>query len=154
METRFFHSSKNPITEVYDVPEEKKSFNFEVVKPNGLWFGKNDEWDELIKHTNSELFKYTYKYELVINFDNFLIIDDIDKLYDLIDKYWINSQMSIDWAKVSQEYDGIYFDNYFDICKPIKWNSNRQTNWFITLDASSGCIFKARCVRSISEIPI
>ncbi len=151
---RFFHLSKNLITEVYNVPEDKNSFSYDQIKPNGLWFGKNDEWDNFIKYTDSELFKYSYKYELEINFNNFLIINNIDKLDDLIKKYWKSSQYSINWKRISEEYDGIYFDNYWNIYECVKWNCNRQIIWFTSLDASSGCIFKASCVKLISEIPI
>lgn len=147
----FYHWARSPI------PNGKPDFrvykqNQYLMKPVGFWFSKNYEWIEWCESEGcicSRESALTYK--LDINFTNVLVIDTIEKLFWLKSKYGIVK--NIDWDKVSNDYDGIYFDNYYEIKSHLR--TNRLFNeylWYFGIDVNSGCIFNCRIIKNFVQI--
>ena len=142
---QFYHWSRVTIPNAkFDYRSYKQ--NQYLMKPVGLWFSKNHEW---IDWCESEGYGYSretsYVYKLDIKFSNVLIIDTIEKLFWLKSKYGIFK--NINWDQVALDYDGIYFDNYYEIKSHLR--TNRLFNeylWYFGIDVNSGCIFNCRII--------
>ncbi len=136
----FTHLSKKPINSIHD--EKPCKSNNSALKPKGLWFSKNNEWEEFCIGAG---WTNNYEYELEIDFDNFLIIDTIEKLEQLIEKYYNPKTTCIKWNLIVKKYNGIYFNNYHSILNYVRSKSifDLKYIWFYSVDVNSGCIFKA-----------
>ncbi len=147
---KYIHLSNRIINSIYD--EKPTKLNNTMLKPKGLWFSKNYEWKEFCE--NNELWTYLYEYELDIDFDNFLIINTIEKLDNFVKKYYNPKTTCIKWNSVLKDYNGIYFDNYFAIKKYIfeKKRFNQDYIWFFGVDVNSGCVFRQSSVKSFVQI--
>jgi len=145
----FTHLSNNILESIYDT-KPKKSDNIEL-KPSGLWFSKNNEWKEFCD--SEDFLKYQHEYRLEIDFENFLIIDTIEKLDDFVKKYFNKKNNCIEWKQIVEKYNGIYFDNYTQVKKYMYEHHkifNFTYSWFLSVDVNSGCIFKGSSVKSFS----
>ncbi len=143
------HYSNKTIDKIYNTDKSKKVFN--EYKPIGLWFSKNDEWS--IFNEDTGLFAYNHKYNLNLDFSNILVIDTFEKLKNFHNKYsylrWEGTNIEfIKWAELYDIYDGIYFDNYYEIKNSLMFDN--KYIWFYTIDVNSGCIFNAKCVKSFN----
>jgi hypothetical protein len=149
--TEFYHWSRVPILNVkLDYRTYKQ--NQYLIKPVGLWFSKNYEW---IDWCESEGFGYSREsscaYQLEINFTNVLVINTIEKLSWLKSKYKIYK--NIDWNRVATDYDGIYFDNYYEIKSHLITNKLfNEYLWYFGIDVNSGCIFNCRIIKNLFQV--
>ena len=95
-------------------------------------------------------------YQLDINMENFIVIDEIDKLIKFQYEYGIKEgyfKNYINWAKVKEKYDGIFFDNYQKIkLECNKHNKLHELIWFYAIDVSSGCIFNVECIKCLAKL--
>lgn len=149
----FYHWTRNKIDKLKPIKYEQNSY----FKPSGLWFSKDFEWLEWCDGSGLGLGSGSRCYELEISFDKFIIIDTFEKLMEFKINYAFVNQWNfdcIDWNKVSEEYDGIYFDNYYLIKSMCERHQHllMSLTWFYALDINSGCIFNIDCVKKITEI--
>lgn len=138
----------------------------ETVKPQGLWFSIGNDffrW-ELNEGTLINGTKYLYKINLKNHYTTELY-NPINKpvliLYpkmieDFLDEYRYyqdkeNNSFLYDFVldnkKIKKNYSGILFKDY-------RKNHNSKTNFYNTIDASSGVIWDKRVLVSIKEIYI
>jgi hypothetical protein len=146
---KYIHLSNKLINLIYD--EKPNKLNNCMLKPKGLWFSKNNEWEEFCTSTG---WTYLYKYELDVDFDNFLILDTIKKLDDFVKKYSNPKTTCIKWNKVLGDYSGIYFDNYLEL-KQYVYDTKQfdiQYTWFFAVDINSGCIFAKSNVKAFELV--
>ncbi len=149
-QTKYIHLSNQLINLIHDVKPTKS--NNTGLKPNGLWFSKNNEWKEFCESNN--LWTYLYEYELDIDFDNFLILDTTKKLDDFVKKYYSPKTTCIKWNSVMKDYSGIYFDNFIAIRKYImeKKKFTMDYIWFLGVDINSGCVFRQSSVKAFVQV--
>ncbi len=142
----YYHFSNKQIDKLLPRVYEQQPF---ILKPSGLWFSKNNEW---LEWCESEGYKYTnqsFRYKLEIDFRGILVIDSIDNLN------WFKKTYSkgnkIMWTDVATDYDGIYFDNYYEIKGFIRENKRfEEFLWYFGIDVNSGCIFNTRCIKNFT----
>jgi len=134
---KYIHLSNKLINLIHD--EKPNKLNNAMLKPKGLWFSKNNEWEEFC---NSTGWTYLYKYELDVDFDNF------------VKKYSNTKTTCIKWNTVLKDYSGIYFDNYLEL-KQYVFDTKQfdiQYTWFFAVDINSGCIFAKSNVKAFELV--
>lgn len=149
----------------------KKQENNMFWKPNGLYYAKGIEWLQFLKSGfGNDDISFNDEY-LFINSDdliiyevkiksNILVINSIDDLLGFGDKYkatftknhelyTINEYTNfIDWDKLSKDYDGIQFNNYYKIKEDITFEKRMfKYTWFLGWDVNGGCIWNVADVR-------
>lgn len=150
----FYHWSNNKIKQLKKI-EYKQYIGF---KPKGLWFSKDFDWFRWCIKNGMFIDESSYCYQLDISLNKFKIIDTIEKLLDFQSTYKyqegvLNKLEYINWKKVSEDFDGIFFDNYVEI--KLQCNSRGLINkltWFYGIDVSSGVIFNIDCIKKFENI--
>lgn len=150
----WYHHSKKEITELHDI-DCKDVVSKNKPKPRGFWLSYNNDWEDW-ERNNENLDRYKFKYRTTFKKNiNVLKIDTLEDLYDFNEKYRIKGKLVkniliIDWKKVCNDYDGIFFNNYDKLMK----DDFIEDSWYETLSVSSVCIFKPSKVISklIEEI--
>lgn len=118
-------------------------------KPNGLWFTPNDEWKEYCEENELSDWVGQNDFKLKINSTNFLIIETVNELiefnkkFGIVDEYRMNV---INWKHVSNQYDGIFINNYNDIMKNIDYIKHM---WLCHWDVNSGCVWNLKTIQQI-----
>lgn len=147
----FLHWTNKPIDKL-----EPRNYIQQHFKPSGFWFSKDKEWLEWCLEESMFIGENSYCYQLDIDMKNFIQIDTFDKLIQFQElyeqKHGINKNY-IDWNKIKEKYDGIFFDNYKQI--KLECNKLRLLNkliWFYGIDVSSGCIFNVDCIKGFTKI--
>ncbi len=137
-ETKYFHYSSVPVKKI-DLRVYRQ--NNLTMKPTGFWFSKNSEWIDWCESEGVFLCKETANtLELCIDFDGILQIDSMEKLEWFKSHYGIVK--NIDWGRVANDYDGIYFDNYYEIRSELRLKRLfNEYLWYFGIDVNSGCIF-------------
>jgi hypothetical protein len=145
----FTHLAREKITHF-----DKRIYKQTTFKPVGLWFAKDYEWiEQLYPDGNDEPICNFYKLE--IDMRNILIIDTYEKLINFYKKYRIFEYgfYHINWTQVSNDYQGVYFDNYYEIKNICYFNEMYiELIWFFAIDINSGCLFDISCITKITEI--
>lgn len=129
-------------------------------KPSGLWFGKGNEWLQFITYggDTSWIDSYNYLYEVKINKDHLIVIDDHQALIEFDKKYRTKQAININWQRVVDETKkaGIVIPVNF---KQIYYTNkiNRQYNdylpdWYDTWDVASGVIWNSNGIKSIHPV--
>jgi hypothetical protein len=157
------HLSEEKITEIYDI-DCKVAASSKKLKPRGLWLSYNNEWEEWNDTGEPGVFivgNYKYKYKVTLKKNlNVLKIETVEELYDFNKKYGkkdkvIKKMIRINWEKVCEDYDGIFFMNYRKILDDESVEYNDEFIWYNMLDVSSACIFRPSLVVSkIIEEPL
>lgn len=129
-------------------------------KPNGLWYGCNDDWYNWVKKAGMK--KFLHKYIHKINIKNNVMTDirnkDKNKLliiknikdFDIFNKrYGVGSlkrlangmyiSYKINWKKVAKEYGGM------EIC-PAVLKERGDYIWYAAWDTASGCIWDTKSI--------
>lgn len=155
----WIHYSSNSIEKLLD--DDSCFYQYSTVKPFGLWLSKNTEWLEWMKSEMPEWIddvKYIYKISLKKN-SNILKISNKKQLDIFNEKYKDkNNEKFINWKKVCQDYDGVFFDNYNDIKMKLLSTTYTDENkfkyvlnkyyWYFMIDVSSMCIFRPNKILS------
>ncbi len=140
----YYHYSDNEITFNNLLKKDQE----ESFKPKGLWLSYENEWFEWCeKEEFSTCNLNTCNiYSTKLKYDNLYIIKTLDDLIILNKKY--PSEYSIDWKKLSSEYDGIIFQNYYKLKKDFMKGNYYGTNliWFMGVDVNSACIWNPKNV--------
>lgn len=122
-----------------------------LFKPVGLWLANGNDWmdasDEMGIGTSN------YRYKIIVDMSNIIIIDDIEKLIEFVEKYK-SSYYGFDWKRVSEIYKGIYVTNYQRIKQMLSMRHmiNFEYTWFFALDISSCCVTDISCVLSVEKL--
>ncbi len=104
--TRFYHWTGPNFALDHKVYEQ------EWFKPIGLWLSKNDAWKNWCHNENFLCLDACDKYEFYLNWEKILRIESIECLRKFCKQYQVPFEQGVNWNKVSQEWDGIYFNNY------------------------------------------
>ncbi len=122
-------------------------------KPNGLWYGIDNEWlDWCYSEMPHWIKKYLFK--LDIDTTNILIIsnkDELDRFCKVYERIIFDKLVEINWEKVRNDYKGIEITNYYN----LKWNNNlsfQSLTWFCSWDVSGGCIWDLRALKSFDKV--
>lgn len=132
------------------------------MKPKGLWYSLGKEW---INWCGSEMPHWISKYNHMLDVDIsriFIIstVDDIrrlEKVYQGIDEEfekWGRGYITIDWDKLSKDFDGIEIRNYYD----LKFSNYSDSPiggpsiWFNLWDVPSGCIWNLRSLKGSTPV--
>lgn len=126
----------------------KKDIN---VKPRsgGLWgsiYGKDGGWEAWCEAENYD--KYNHKERAFFKFKlnpntNLLYIDDVYVVSFYKAKKRLLSKLDyIDWFRVSQDYDAVYFDLSKN---PFLYND------FYGVDCDSICVFNPDCIEEVND---
>jgi hypothetical protein len=136
------------------------------MKPRGLWYSIGKEW---INWCNSEMPGWISKYNHILDIDTsrILIISTGEDVKRLERKYqgreqefekWGNRYITIDWDRLSRDFDGIEIRNYYDIrfsrdeesrFSETPWHENL---WFGFWDVPSGCIWNLRSLKASTPV--
>lgn len=155
----YYHYSEKKLKKLNNIKYEQQI----TFKPFGFWYSKNDIWKKFVKNQGMNNKKIKYKYKLNIDDKKFYNIDTLKKLNNFINKYGViendkkNKFISIDWIKVSEKYNGIYFSNYNKIRQYLYlgFNVDKVTEkylWYLTIDIESGCIFDISYIKKIELV--
>lgn len=158
----------------YSFTEYQTSFNdtdFQFshgFKPRGFWFSQGDEWLQHMKKTNFRLNTYNYLYELEINLDEFILINNLKDLYEFTQKFCkkaLSNQKTdnqicwhINWDNVVKKTkkSGILISpNLKKIILKYKnggIENFKSMEWYITWDIASGAIWNSKGVKKIQLI--
>jgi hypothetical protein len=133
-------------------------------KPPGFWFGIGDEWLQHIKKTNFWMSKYNYLYELEVNVDNLVAINNMKELQAFSSMYGVvrenNITSDIDWFAVTKKTKkhGIVVSHNFKKSYHKYSRFNKMSNvfngveWYLSWDIASGVVWDARAIKNISMI--
>lgn len=131
------------------------------VKPDGFWYGCNNDWYKWCKYEGMDefLLKYIHKINLNYNIkttlnkpnkEKLLIINNekefikFDKLYGITYKKY----RYIKWNMVSRDFGGIEICPHF---KKFVGNGNEKYLWYWTWDVASGCIWNIKSIIKNTE---
>ena len=148
-----YHFTKKPLH--YEDIKKIKQNKFNL-KPAGLWLSKENEW---LDFCLEEGFHYSkqdiiYKYNVQFNQNRMCIINTIQKVKELNEKYnftFFNKKFYINWDEMSKDYDGIIFDNYKEIRQIIIKDSIDNNLWFLGIDVNCAVIWNIECITSFIE---
>jgi len=124
------------------------------VKPNGFWYGCNNDWYKWCKYEgmNEFLLKYIHKISLNYNIkttlnkpnkEKLLIINNekdfikFDKLYGITKQKY----RYIIWKMVFNDFGGIEICPHFN-----KFVGNEKYMWYWSWDVASGCIWNIKTI--------
>jgi hypothetical protein len=141
------HLSEKEIIELYDI-NCKEASSVRNLKSRGLWLSYNNEWEMWNDNGEEGIRHYKYKYRVTFRKNlNVLKIETLKDLYKFNKKYGSRDKIDksiirINWQKVCNDYDGIFFTNYDKIRNDESVEYNDEFSWYYTLDVSSACIFR------------
>lgn len=145
MSTKLFsHYTRN---ENLIIKSEPRKHGF---KPRGLWLASGDDWLKACNDMGMGCGEY--KYEILVDMKDIIVIDSVIKLIEFT-KTYKSDWFLIDWEKVFSTYKGIYIDNYDMIKSYISMDAigNFEYSWFFACDISSCCIVDTTCILSCSK---
>jgi hypothetical protein len=131
------------ISKVYDITKASG-----YMKPNGFWYGVDDDWQRWCESENYKVDEYKYIYEVDLGSCNILKITNRKELLKFHNKYSIHidnflmkptyhDRSSIDWSKVSEEYDGVQIAPYI-------WSERLNLMWYYGWDCASGVVWRMK----------
>lgn len=134
----YLHYSARPITLFIDnIPQRNDHF-----KPTGLWLSEGNAWKEWCEEegfvTCNMNTCYIYKAKLnmstikcIATYDDFVKFEEIYQ-----GKYGIN------WSKVAKDYDGICFQNYYEVkSEYMSKSQSAKSIWILGIDVNSVCVW-------------
>lgn len=167
---RLIHYSHKHITEVYDVEQVGRKVD-QGWKPAGLWVSVEDDhghsedgWHTWCSNEKFGLERLACPTEVILQPDaNILRIEGDDALLAFHEEYgcrpeWAKTgagiannpyydKYGIDVRKLAKRYDGI-------IIAPYSWKFRLDLMWYYSWDCASGCIWKARAVAELRQLPM
>lgn len=143
------HYSRSPIPAVEDRDQVQVAGDV-YHKPRGLWVSVEDGWGWR-EWCEAEDFcfawEHAYRVELApdANVLHLATPGDIDTFTGRFGRP-VRFGLGIDWWAVAREYDGI-------IIAPYQWQRrlSEHATWYYPWDCSSGCIWRARAVASLTR---
>lgn len=152
---RLLHYQAKEITlddRVYAQPNQLSTYN----KPRGFWVSVEgpDDWRSWCISEGFREDTLGVAHEVTLaDGANILFLESEDDLEAFEEEYGGQdhvipqlSYIAIDWARVSEDYDGI-------IIAPYQWGSRLSRMWYYTWDAASGCIWNLDAIASVTPTP-
>ena len=124
----YYHYSSNKIQQLHNNYTQRLKW-----KPTGFWLSKNNEWYDWCINNGCSTFNTNNYFKHKIKFKDDIrlyICDSLDSFYSLVKNY------NNDWIDLSEEYDGIVFDNYNEIKKKLILNPECPFIWFFGIDVN------------------
>lgn len=147
--TKIFHYSKDKI-EFLRNDFINSCYEENSMKPNGFWVSIEDDekdisWFEWCKKEEFRIENLKYKYALKLsNKANILHLKTVGEIEEFTNNYRsdlffrskLTYNLSINWKKVKERYDGI-------IISPYQWDCRLRLNttWYYPWDCASGCLW-------------
>lgn len=135
----YLHYTRNPITYLKDeIPQHKYA-----MKPIGLWLSQGEEWREWCEKEEFStcnldtcaIYSANIKKDTLAVIDSLYALNEFHKKYEKGDSY-------IDWIAVAHDYDGICFENYYDVKRDYLYTSKSIYGiWILGIDVNSACIW-------------
>ena len=124
-----------------------------------MTYEEAENWNAVYYRMKEEGFHYCkqdtiYKYNVKFNQNKMYIIDTIQKVKELNEKYnfiFVNRKFNINWDEMSKDYDGIIFENYKEIREIIMKDSIDNYLWFLGIDVNCVVIWNTNCITSFIE---
>ena len=136
------HYSANPVDGLRLV--EQPECNREVMKPRGLWYGVDGEWEEWCRSEMPEWLTGGLLYSVRLGSERVLRIATLADLDSFAAEYRLADPVSsyfggIDWRKVADRFDGIEI-------APYQWRRRLEPGWlwYYGWDCASGCVWRPR----------
>lgn len=144
-------------------------------KPPGLWFAIGDEWLQHMKKTNFWINKYNYLYEVELNKDEIIILDNMKALQTFSETYGVEETINgkhegvpytftitsnIDWYKFIKKTKSkglIITPNFKKVYnKYSKFNHIfdvfQGLEWYITWDVASGVVWDTSTIKKLGLV--
>ena len=136
-------------------------------KPNGLWFAVGDEWLRFIIDNEYNDIKYRYLYEVVVDKNKMIIINNLQELYEFSEKYGVKQNKKvyeINWKNVvdkTKKYGILINPNLKYIILKYKTKNDKYFDyfayfqgmeWYLTWDVSSGAVWNHKAIKSFKLI--
>ena len=146
------HYSAEPFN--HEIKSTRKQYKYQ--KPLGLWFStnKDDGWRSWCKSEDFRQDCFNYKTNIkfkpdakVLQITNPAGVDAFWKEYGVPDKNVPNLRYKVNWPKVAQKYDAIYFPKYYPELR-------KKHRWYDSWDCSSGCVWNANVVTKGESKPV
>lgn len=135
----YLHYTRYEITKfIENVPQHK-----DAMKPRGLWLSEGLDWKEWCEEEQFSTcnLETCYIYSANLKKDTLCIIDSFESLNAFQEKYQ-KEDSHIDWQTVACDYDGICFENYYDVKKDYLYTSKSIKGiWILGIDVNSACIW-------------
>lgn len=153
---RIHYASDNKLEPVNVSQQKNQTVKNFSLKPHGLWYSINDEWEQWCRDQEFRLNELKNKFELILHEDKIITLT-MSQLYAFIKKYKVKVDDSvpqclankmINWGKVSETYSGIEiigFDHSATLMVP-------ELDAFYGWDVSSGCIWNTDAIKEIRQI--
>ena len=158
----YYHYTDKELTyeKLEDRTERLKSYE-DLFKPIGLWISLGSEWKEFCDEEGFSTCNMNKlkTYEVEIKMDKIRVIDTYEKLEEFEEEYKIYmddiKRYLIDWVKVGQKYNGILFNNYYEIkSKIMRSDKFNKYLWYYAIDVNSGCIWNPESIKSFKKIKL
>jgi hypothetical protein len=158
----WIHYSAVPVRAVYSVEQVHYPSDWCWVgtKPAGFWVSNSAselDWLRVCVRDSWRLERLANRH--VVTLDqaaNLLRLDSTEALADTTDRFgvwepWMHfrNQRYIDWRRVTEIYDGILVERYFDID-----DHDPDCSWFSSWSCASGCIWRSRAIARIELVPM
>lgn len=158
---KLIHFSDTYLTHVDSVKQPRPN-----TKPAGLWVSVEDPgsygWRKWCRDSDFRTHRLSHRTEVVLK-DNVRILhlSDPFQILDFTKEYEAPildekgkpieltlSGLYIDWPRVAEKYQGI-------IISPYAWDLrlDSRVNWFYTWDCASGCLWDAKAVDKLVQVP-
>jgi len=146
---KLIHYSSAQVNKVRSVEQKSAS----EMKPEGFWFSveDGDGWKDWCESEGFRLDDFKVEHEVILVPDASILrlsspqdIDTFSAKYKNIQESPY-SYLQIDWRSVARRYQGI-------IIAPYQWARRlyQGCNWYYGWDCSSGCVWDAAAVKSIT----
>lgn len=149
------------LTEYETQPYNVYQYDFERHKPLGLWFAGGDEWVKYVIDNDFNTTKYRYLYEVVVDKNKMIHINDLKDLYEFSQKYGVRDDyvLGIEWNRVvtSTKKCGLLIQpNLKSILTNYKGFDDlayfKDMEWYLTWDVSSGVVWNKKGIKSFKLI--
>jgi hypothetical protein len=125
--------------------EQKGNF---VYKPNGLWYGIDEEWLDWCKSEEQDWI-HRYNYELEVDLSKMLMIGNKEQLMQFHSQFYklfngFDHIGCIDWESVANKYAGLEINPYLWECRLLP-----DVIWYYGWDCASGCIWDVSIILSL-----
>lgn len=120
-------------------------------KPVGLWLSYGNAWIKYLLQekqlwANVRIDSIFYIYEIELNEEKILTINNENQFDNFNNKYSIKRGKLIDWERVEEEFDGIKIKYFPDKA------CDKKYDWYCDWDVSSGCIWNKDGIKEIKKI--
>lgn len=131
------------------LPQICRSPHGVALKPNGIWYQVDDEWEKWIEGENWAPREYKHKYLVGTSKANILKLSTAEEVIEFQESYKARMYpeatiYNIDWGKVQGIWDGIEISPYFH---ELRSRVNVDMLWYYGWDVASGVVWNYQDLR-------